>query len=120
WQAGAVRGCLVNLDVTGLYAGLIVTSDGSRDRDYDGRFSIRDQHGSLAVYNAPVDLIESVTGNVTIVSTTELSNTGTQHEHGQRTSYTPPPRQLVCGAIRGEFTASLSQRDLKLSAITRR
>jgi hypothetical protein len=113
----ALRGCLVNLAVDGLNAALVVTGDGSRDRDYDGKFSIRELHGTLTVHNAPLDLIESVSGDVTIVATTELANTGTQHENDQRTSYTPPPRQLVCNQIDGNFTGWFSRVDLQLSRI---
>lgn len=119
-RAVALRGCLVNLDVHGLSASLTVTGDESHDRDYEGKFSIHGLQGSLTVKNAPLDVIDSVTGNVTIVSTIELANTGTQHEDGRRTSYTPPPRQLVCQEIAGDFTAWFSRVDLKLSGITGR
>jgi hypothetical protein len=119
-RAVALRGCLVNLDVSGLNAALVVTSDGSDDRDYEGRFSIHGLHGSLTVHNAPIDRIDSVTGNVTIVSTTELANTGTKYEDDHRTSYTPPPRQFVCEEITGDFIAWFSRVDLKLSGIAGR
>ncbi|MBI3861056.1 MAG: hypothetical protein HY290_04090 [Planctomycetia bacterium] len=116
-QAVALRGCLVSLDVSGLHASLLVISDASRDIDYEGQFAIRDLHGSLTVRNAPLDVIEGVEGNVTIVATTELANTGTQHANDRRTSYTPPPRQLVCERIAGDFTAWFGRVDLKLSDI---
>jgi len=119
-RAVALRGCLVNLDVTGLNAELTVSSDGSRDRDYEGEFSVRSLHGSLTVKNVPLDVIDSITGNVTISATTELANTGTQHEDGWRRSYTPPPRQLVCQEIDGDFIAWFGRVDLKLSGITGR
>jgi len=71
---------LVGLDVSEVHANLVVTRADSQNRDYDGKFRIRELHGSLTVDNAPLDLIDSIHGNVNIASTTELANTGTQHE----------------------------------------
>ena len=120
-RAVALRGCLVNLNVTDLNADLVVTSDGSTDRDYDGRFAIHGLHGSLTVKNAPLDVVDSITGNVTIVQTAdELTNTGTQHEDNWRTLYIPPPRELVCHEIDGDFSAWFTRVDLKLTGIAGR
>lgn len=119
-KAVALRGCLVGLDVRGVNAALVVTSDGSVDRDYEGTFEISELNGSLSVFNAPLDRLGSVTGNVSIVSTTELANTSTGFANDQRTLYTPPPRQLVCEKIDGDLTAWFSRVDLKLSGISGR
>jgi hypothetical protein len=119
-RAVALRGCLVGLDVTDLHAALILSRAGSQNRDYDGTFRIRGLDGDLTVDNAPLDLIESVRGNVTLVSTMEMANTGTQHAGGERTAYTPPPRVLTCRNIEGDFSAWFTRGDLKLSEISGR
>jgi hypothetical protein len=116
-QAIALRGCLVGLDVSDIHANLVVSRADSQNRDYDGRFRIRELHGSLTVDNAPLDLIDSIHGNVTIASTTELANTGTQHEGGERTAYTPAPRQLTCQNIDGDLRAWFTRVDVRLSDI---
>lgn len=119
-NAVALRGCLVNLDVKGLHSALVITRDGSQNRDYDGQFAIRNVHGPVTIDNAPIDVIDSVHGNVTITGTMELANTGTTHENGERTSYTPPPRTLTCGNIEGDLSGWFIRSDLKLKAITGR
>jgi len=117
-QAVVLRGCLVHLDVRNVEAPVVVTRSGSRDRDYDGTFGIHHIKGSLTVANAPLDVIEGVEGEVSIESTIELANTGTHHEAGQRHFYTPPPRQLVCRDINGDFSAWFSRADLQMHRIT--
>ncbi|HWE95037.1 MAG TPA: hypothetical protein VG269_13810 [Tepidisphaeraceae bacterium] len=119
-NAVALLGCLVNLDVKGLHSALVITRTGSQNRDYNGQFAIRDVHGPVTIDNAPIDVIEGVHGNVTISGTMELANTGTTHENGERTSYTPPPRTLTCGNIEGDLTGWFIRSDLKLKAITGR
>jgi hypothetical protein len=117
-RAVVLRGCLAGLDVTDLNASLILSRAGSQNRDYEGTFRIRSLVGNLTVENAPLDLIDSVDGNVKIVSTMELANTGTHHEGGLRTAYTPPPRVLTCRNIGGDFSAWFTRGDLKLSGIS--
>ena len=119
-KAVALRGCLAGLDIRGLHSALIVTSDGSVDRDYEGTFSISELNGSLSVFNVPLDHVESVIGNVSIISTTELANTSTGFQDNQRTLNIPPARQLVCEKIEGDLTAWFSRVDLKLSGIVGR
>jgi len=116
-EAVALRGCLVNLDVQGVQAALVVTRDGSRDRDYDGHFQVRDLYGSLVVDNAPLDLVDGIHGNVSIRSTVELANTGTRHRSGKRTFYIQPPRVLTCRNIDGDLTALFTRAALELKAI---
>jgi len=119
-NAVALRGCLVSLDVKGLHAPLLVTRDGSQDIDYDGTFSIRDVAGPVTIDNAPLDLIDSVHGNLTIVDTLELVNTGTNHGPEGRTCYTPPARTLKCSNIDGPLSATFLRSGLRLSAISGR
>ena len=94
-RAVAVRGCQGSLDVHGVSAPLLLTSDGSHDRDYEGTFVVRNLAGPLTAVNVPLDLVDGVRGDVTLTCTTELVNTGTLHDaaRGNRTLYTPPPRR---------------------------
>jgi hypothetical protein len=116
----ALRGCLAGLDVADLHASLVLTRAGSQNRDYNGTFRVRNLNGDLTADNVPLDLVDSVHGNVQIISTLELANTGVQHEGGQRTAYTPPPRVLVCRNIDGDFSAWFTRGDLKLTDISGR
>jgi hypothetical protein len=116
-QSVALRGCLENLDVQGIHGALAVTRGGSHDIDYDGSFRIRDLHGSLLAENVPLDLVDSIRGNVNITCTLELVNTGTQYKSGERTMYTPPPRLLTCRKIDGDITTWFTRADLNLESI---
>ena len=116
-NAVALRGCEAGLDVNGLQAALLVTSQGSVDRDYDGKFAIRDVQGPVTIDNAPLDVIEAIHGNVTITGATEMVNTGENYSGGQHTMYTPAPRTLTCSNVDGDFTAWFVRSDLKLKGI---
>ena len=43
-------------------------SSGSLDRDYNGAFQIKKLDGPLTLYNVPLDRVEMVQGNVTIMA----------------------------------------------------
>ena len=116
-EAVALRGCLVSLDVQGLQAALILTDEDSQDCDYAGRFQVRDLHGSLTVENAPLDLLETIHGDVSIRSTVELANSGTRHDGNGQTVYMTPPRALTCRNLDGSFSAWFTRSNLKLEAI---
>ncbi len=107
----------MSLNVKGIHAPLLVTRDGSQDIDYDGTFSIHDVDGPVTIDNAPLDAIDGVRGNLTIIDTLELVNTGTNNGPEGRTCYTPPPRTLKCSHIDGALTAWFIRSDLKLDAI---
>lgn len=113
----ALRGCQVGLDVRDVDSTLILTSAGSRDRDYQGQFLIRGVEGSVSIDNAPIDLIENVRGNVKIVSTTEMINTGTTHHDDMRHAYTPPPRITRLADIEGDATAWFGRADLTVENV---
>jgi len=119
-QGVLLRGCLAGLEVEELQAPLTVTDAGEHDRDYDGRFTIKGVDGTLTVYNIPLDRLEQVKGDVTIMATVEYSNSGTHHEGGLRTSYDGPPRECVVSEIAGGFTAWFTRVNLNLKGITGR
>jgi len=113
-----LRGCLGTFDVQDLKAPLTLTAAGSHDRNYNGHFEIKRLEGPLTVLDAPLDLVEDVQGDVSIVSTTELVNTGTHHEGGKRISYTPEARQCTIKNVAGNLTVWFSRSNLKLESIT--
>jgi hypothetical protein len=115
-----LRGCLVGLDVENLKAPLTATDSGSRDRDYDGSFQIKGVEGRVKLYNVPLDRLEQIDGDVTLVATLEYANTGTTHEAGKRVYYTPPPRQCAVSDINGDFSAWFARSTLNLESISGR
>jgi hypothetical protein len=121
-KALAVRGCQGSLEVRGVSAPLVLTNDGSHDRDYDDTFVVRDLAGPLTAVNVPLDLVDGVRGDVTLNCTTEMVNTGTVHDaaRGDRTLYTPPPRALTCRNIDGGLTAWFTRSDLKVEKVSGR
>lgn len=113
-----LRGCLVGLDVENLAAPLVVTSSGSRDRDYDGEFGIAGLNGSLDLYNVPLDRLENVRGNVTITSTVDRGNSGNSHSGGRWTSYVPPASPTVVRGVVGDLSLWFARGELDVSGVT--
>ena len=113
-----LRGCLVGLNVEGVKAPLIITDDGSLDRDYDGAFQITKLNRPLALYNVPLDRLEQVEGDVKIMATVEYANTGTHYEDGKRTTIIPPPRECVIDKMNGNLTAWFARVNLKIGSVT--
>lgn len=109
-----LQGCLVGTDISGVDAQLILTSSGSQNRDYDGTFNISEHRGSITILDVPIDSVEHVLGDVTIESTTEMVNTGTNHRGGMRRMYTPSPRDCVVSDVTGDLNARFTRSDLHL------
>jgi len=112
-----LRGCQMGMDISGVKAHLMMTSDGSRDRDYNGSFSIRDHVGPITLSNVPMDAIERVTGDVRIEATTEMANTGSHHADGERVLYTPSPRRLQVSQVAGNLTANFTRSNLHIDGV---
>ena len=117
-KAILLRGCRIGMEISGVNAHLIMTSAGSQDRDYNGRFSIRDHTGPLTLLNVPMDVIEGVIGDVNITATVEMANTGSRHSNGNWVMYTPPPKSLRIADVDGNLTAQLNRSELKIEAIS--
>lgn len=109
-----LRGCLAGLDVQDLPAPLTVTDSGSTERDYSGVFKISGVDGPLQLYNVPLDRLEQVHGDVTIVSTVGFANTGTHHQDGWRIAYSPPPHECTVSGVDGDFSAWFAREILYL------
>jgi hypothetical protein len=112
-----LRGCQAAVDVSGVEGHLILTESGSRDRDYNGRFAVRAVNGPVTLDNVPMDVVEDVSGDVLIESTTEIVNTGTTNSDGFRTAYMPAPRHCSITGVAGNLTAHFIRSDLHLAGI---
>ncbi len=117
-QSVLVRGCQQGIDISGLDAHLILTSYGSRDRDYNGKFELRGHRGRLTLMNVPIDIITDVEGGVEIHATTEMANTGNNHRGGFRTAYTPAARACEVSNVRGDLLAHFVRSNLTLRNIS--
>ncbi|NND98273.1 MAG: hypothetical protein HKN47_13185 [Pirellulaceae bacterium] len=113
----AVRGCMVAVDIKSLDANLILTAHDSQDRSYGKNFSVKDIDGNVTVDEAPIRLIHGVTGNVTMTQTDEVTNTGTMHSRGLRTSSSPPPDPTSVTDVNGDFKGHFVRADLRLESI---
>lgn len=113
-----VRGCQSEVNISGVQGDVILTSQGSRQRDYAGEFVVRDIRGRLTIDNVPMDLIENVEGNVVIESTTEMVNSGSSHRGDSWTQYTASSRSCSVQQVEGDFTGHFVRSDLSLSDIS--
>jgi hypothetical protein len=68
-----LQGCEVGTDIAGVDGQLILTSAGSRNRDYAGTFNISEHRGTITLLNVPIDSVKHVLGDVVIESTGSLS-----------------------------------------------
>ena len=107
-----LRGCQGRVEITGLHVDLWMTASGSRDRDYEGRFTISDHSGDVTLHNVPMDSIRRVAGRVSIHGATEMANTGSRHSGEWWTQYTPEARELTLDGIYGGLKAYFQRRRL--------
>jgi hypothetical protein len=101
-----------HLDVRGVHGDLVVSGGGDPGH-------VSDLHGSLTAFDAPLELIETIRGNVNIQSTiTGALTTGLGN--GERVVAPPAPRVLTCRNVEGDFTAWVMRDELNLVAIAGR
>jgi hypothetical protein len=112
-----VAGCLVELDIADVNANLMLSTRESRDRDYDGTFFVRSIDGDVTIDQAPVRVLDGVSGNVRCVVTDEFVNSGTRHSGGFRTAYSYAPSEMSISNVQGTLQATLLRTDLQLSNI---
>ncbi|MGA2255050.1 MAG: hypothetical protein ABSG53_10340 [Thermoguttaceae bacterium] len=117
-QAVAVRGCAESLDVQGVHGELLVNGHG--DNGNNSSFRVRDLYGLLNSSNVPLELVESIHGNVNILSTITSGPTDTGSRNGERIFCTPAPRALTCRNVDGDLIACVTRDELNLEAITGR
>lgn len=109
-----VAGCMVKLDIENVKGNLLLTSRESRDRDYQGTFEVRKIDGNVTVFQAPVRILDEVSGNVQITATEEFVNSGTHHEAGFRTTYSLEPQATKISNVKKNFTGWFLRTDLHL------
>ena len=114
-QAVALRGCQRFLDVRQLRTALLITSDGSQNRDYDGTFAVRNVCGDTFIDDVPVDHVEQIQGNLTLRLTREFGNTGTTHSEGQRTAYVPAAPECVILGVTGDCRGKIGRMNVQLA-----
>lgn len=116
-QALAARGCQVGLDVRDLEGDLLLTTHGSRNRDYEGSFAVDGVKGNVAIDQVPVRALSNVTGDVDYVATDEFVNSGTRHANDMRTFSTYPTHETRIERIDGDLRAEFLRTELTLSEI---
>lgn len=112
-----VRGCLSEVDISGIEANLILTSAGSRDRDYEGKFTVSKITGNVLIDQAPIRELVEVDGNVDFTATDEFVNHGTSNEWGTRTAYSFATARTSIGNVSGKLKARFLRTDLELNNI---
>jgi len=112
-----VRGCLRGLDVQGVPTTLIVTSSGYRDRDYNAQFLIKRVRGNLTIADFPANLVEDIDGDVSIETTRDFANSGTQHFEDTRLSFGYRAFECRCSNIRGNLRARVGRMNVHLEDI---
>jgi len=116
-KALAVRGCMVGLDIQNVECNLVLTTQGSQNRDYEGLFKVRGVKGNVTIRQAPVRELSEVTGDVTFIATDEFVNSGVNNSAGERTSYPFETHETQIDHIGGDLHAEFLRTDLTLSAI---
>lgn len=116
-HALAARGCLVGLDIQNLDGDLLLTTQGSRDRDYEGSFVVNGVKGNVVIDQVPVRALSNVTGNVDYVATDEFVNSGTHHVNDMRTFSTYRTHETRIERIDGKLRADFLRTNLTLAEI---
>ncbi len=114
----AVRGCQVGLDIEDVTCDLLLTTAGSRDRNYEGHFAVRGVKGNVTIDQAPVRDLSDVTGNVRYTATNEFVNTAMiVMSGGIRSRFSFETAVTRIDNVQGNLTADFLRTDLKLAAI---
>jgi hypothetical protein len=114
----AVRGAMEGLDVESLDASLELMGQGSRD--YEATYRIRNVSGSVIATGVPIDTLENVKGDVSVVLTAYVEDSSDSHREGTRTKQFAYPRDNVYRNIGGDFRAWFCRANLKLENLTGR
>jgi hypothetical protein len=116
-KAVLIRGCQVGLDVQGITCDLVLTTSGSTDRRYDGRFTVRGVRGNVTIVQAPVRELSVVTGNVRITATEEFVNSGMGHSAEGRAFSPYDTHVTTISNVHGDLQGTFLRADLRLLAI---
>lgn len=111
-----VAGCMVSLDIEGIDGNLFLTTSQSRDRNYDGTFEVRAINGNLTIDQAPVRVIDRVSGSVDITATNEFVNSGTYHSNNFRTSSSYEPHSTMISNVAKNITGWFLRTNLHVNS----
>jgi hypothetical protein len=116
-QLLAVRGARRGLEIRDLQGSVVVTSDGSHDRDYEATFSIKGVKGNVSAVNFPMNRIEEVQGDVTLDAPADFANSGTLHQNDERYFHYFKPNECTVRDISGRLRMRVGRVSLKLEKI---
>lgn len=111
------RGCLCEVDIAEINANVMLTSAGSRDRDYEGRFIVSNITGNVTIDQVPVRGLANVNGNVVFVATEEFVNHGTRYQGGNRTAYSFETASTSICNVTGSFKARFLRTNLEVKNV---
>jgi hypothetical protein len=113
----AVLGCLEKVDIIGLNSNLVLTTDASKNREYDGSFEVRGVQGDVVIDQVPIRKLTNVSGNVDFIATKEFVNSGMMHSNGTRHARHFATATTRMSTIKGNVKAWFLRTDLRLSKI---
>lgn len=111
-----VRGALEGLQVESVHAALEIVGIGNRD--YQATYRVKDHHGPLKARGVPMQILEKIRGNVSIVLTGYRENSSTPHKGGRVTFRHADPGQYRYVGIQGDFRGWFCRASLHLEDVT--
>ena len=112
-----VAGCMVKLDIADVHANLMLSTRDSRDRGCGGTFVVRSLDGDVVIDQAPVRVLDGVSGNVFCTVTDEFVNSGTQHSGQFRTANIYDTAKTDISNVKGNIKARFLRTNLHLSEL---
>jgi hypothetical protein len=112
-----VRGGRRGLEIRGVHSSLIVTSDGSHDRDYEATVTIEEITGNVRLIETPLHRLQKIKGTVQIESPSDFANSGTLHENNERFFSYYSPLECSINEISGHLEADFGRVNLSLRSL---
>ena len=112
-----VRGCQTGVDISGIESNLILTTQGSHQRDYEGSFSVTKVSGDIVIDQAPIRELVDITGSIEYTATYEFVNSGINHEGGTRTARAYETARTVVRNVSGDVQAHFVRTNLEMGNI---
>ena len=113
----AVLGCMEKVDIIGLNSNLVLTTDSSHNRNYDGSFEVRGVNGNVVIDQVPIRKLTNVSGDVDFLATNEFVNSGTMHRNNNRHARHDATATTQLSTINGNVDAWFLRTNLRLSKI---
>ena len=114
----ALRGCECGVDISGLTTNLLLTNDGSRDKDYVGRFEVQDHQGDVNVDQVPIRKLVNIKGDVNFTATDEFVNSGTSYRDNTRTTRSFDTADTEIKDIQGALSCWFLRTNLAIDNVT--